>query len=247
MELYRKFVLQKQESYKLDFIAMKDLGVGKLEFDGTLKELYENDPETFIEYNRIDVERTMQINDKRMLVQNAVGIAYLAKCQFEDAFLTTRPWDVIIANHLRETNIHVPAIDSDNDKTEKYEGAFVKDPQIGFHEWVMSFDLGSLYPSLMITYNISPETMLPRDTFIRIRPEDIANDTDKYRQAKQLADKMNATLCANGAMFTREKQGFVPFLVEGMIKERKVAKRAMMDWKTEAERVKSEINKRKQK
>lgn len=248
LELYRKFVLQKQESYKLDFIANKELGVGKLEFEGTLKELYEieeNRP-TFINYNRMDVQRTYEINQKRTLIENAVGLAYTAKCQYEDAFLSTRPWDVMIANDLIDQKIVVP-FESRGDKDGKFEGAFVKDPIIGYHEWMMSFDLGSLYPSIKIAYNISPDTILPTIKWIRITPKDVIEKTELYWKAYQNAIDLDATLCANGALYSKKKQGFMPKLVERVLVQRKVAKRAMMDWGSEAERVKKEIESRSQK
>ena len=243
LELYRKFVLQKQESYRLDFIAQKDLGVGKLEYEGSLKDLYENDVVKFIEYNQVDVIRTMQINEKRSLIETAIGIAYTAKCHYKDSLTTITLWDVIIANHLSEQNIQVP-FESGGSKSSKFEGAFVKDPIVGYHEWLMSFDLGSLYPSLKIAYNISPEKIVPMAECVSIRPSDIANNTELYKKAKAKADSLNATLCANGAMFYRDSQGFVPLLLEQMLERRKTAKVAMKNWKKEAERARGELKQR---
>lgn len=241
LELYRKFVLKKQESYSLDYIAGVDLKDKKTPYEGTLKDLYQNDPELFIKYNQHDVRLVWKINAKRKLIENAIMIAYVAKVNFEDAYSTSRPWDAIIGNRLRHDNIHVPC-SGGGSKSEKFEGAFVKDPIIGYHQWVMAFDLTSLYPSLMRQYNISPETIL--DKRFPIRPDDIRLKTDAFKAAAAYAMEHNATLTANGTLYSKDKKGFIPELVGEMFDRRKAAKDEQKEWENLGEAAKKELERR---
>lgn len=242
LELYRKFVPKKQESYKLDDIAFSDLGEKKVEYEGSLKDLYTNDPEKFVVYNQQDVRLVWCINEKRKLIENAILIAYIAKVNYEDAFSTSRPWDVLIGNYLSDQNIHVP-ISSGGSKNEKYEGAFVKDPILGYHKWVMAFDLRSLYPSLMMQYNISPEKLLAKR--FPIRPDDIRLKTAPFLEALQYAKDHNATLTANGTLYSKEGKGFIPYLVGDMFDRRKAAKDEQLEWEALGQRAKAILAERK--
>jgi DNA polymerase elongation subunit (family B) len=137
-DLYRKFTYTNQESYRLDHIAFVELGERK---DGnpyeTFREWYTNDYQSFIEYNIQDVEIVDKLEDKMKLIELALTMAYDAKVNFVDVLGTVRYWDILIYNYLRERNIVIPQ-KSDNKKVEKFEGAYVKDPQVGMHNWVMS-------------------------------------------------------------------------------------------------------------
>lgn len=197
--------------------------------------------EKFIKYNQHDVRLVWKINAKRKLIENAIMIAYVAKVNFEDAYSTSRPWDAIIGNRLRHENIHVPC-SGGGSKSEKFEGAFVKDPIIGYHQWVMAFDLTSLYPSLMRQYNISPETIL--DKRFPIRPDDIRLKTDAFKVAAAYAREHNATLTANGTMYSRDKKGFIPMLVGEMFDRRKAAKDEQKEWENLGEAAKKELESR---
>ena len=159
-DLYRKFTYSAQESYRLDHIAKVELGESKAgnPFD-TFREWYTKDYQSFIEYNINDVELVDRLEDKMKLIELCLTMAYDAKVNYIDVLGTVRYWDIIIYNHLREKKIVIPQKVS-NEKFEKYEGAYVKDPQVGMQNWVMSFDLNSLYPHLIMQYNISPETCL---------------------------------------------------------------------------------------
>lgn len=239
--LYRKFVLKKLDSYKLDNVAYADLKESKIEYEGTLKDLYTLDPEKFVAYNQQDVRLVSRINGKRKLIELAILVAYLSKSNFEDSFSTMRPWDNIIGNYLRNKNIHVP-ISHRGDKSEKFKGAVVKDPLPGFHEWVMSFDLESLYPSLIRQYNISPDTI--RQQRCDVRPIDIRNSTPDLQAALDIAISLNSTLTANGTMYTKDGIGFIPLLVGQMFDLRKVAKGEMLDWERKGEAAKRELERR---
>jgi len=221
-DLYRKFTYTNQESYRLDYIARIELDEKKEgnPFD-TFREWYTKDFQSFIEYNITDVELVDKLEDKMKLIQLCLTMAYDGKVNFTDVLGTVRYWDIIIYNHLRSKNIVIPQ-KSKNTKTEKFEGAYVKEPQIGMHKWIMSFDLNSLYPMLMIQYNISPETLM--------------NPDDKMQEG--LVDKIlngkvkNTTKCCmtpNGAFFRKDKKGFLPELMEGVYNERVKYKKLMLE------------------
>lgn len=239
--LYRKFVLKKLDSYKLDAVAYVDLKENKVEYEGTLKDLYTNDPDKFIEYNQQDVRLVRRINNKKKLIELAILVAYISKSNFEDSFSTMRPWDNIIGNFLRNQNIHVP-IARKGDKSEKFKGAVVKDPLPGFHSWVMSFDLESLYPSIMRQYNISPDTILEERA--PVFPNDVRLYSDSLKDGLSRAITLNATITANGTMYDKNKQGFIPFLVGQMFDLRKSAKREMLEWEKKVEAAKQELERR---
>ena len=162
-DLYRKFTYTNQESYRLDHIAYVELGERK---DGnpfeTFREWYQKDYQSFIEYNITDVELVDKLEDKMKLIELCLTMAYDAKVNYTDVLGSVKYWDILIYNHLRKKNIVIPQ-KRNNTKAEKYEGAYVKDPIVGMHNWVMSFDLNSLYPHLIMQYNISPETLFKNE------------------------------------------------------------------------------------
>ena len=159
MNLYKKFTYSQKESYALDFIGQEELGEKKLDYSeyGTLNELYKQDYQKFLDYNIKDVVLVERLDDKMKLIEQACTIAYDAGVNLVDSLTSVRMWDVIIHNYLMKKNLVVPPKVVE-DKAFQVEGAYVKDPQVGMHKWVVSFDLNSLYPHLIMQYNISPET-----------------------------------------------------------------------------------------
>ena len=165
IELYRWYAPggKSQDSYRLDNIAQVELGEGKISYDEfeNLHQLYRLNYQKFIEYNIKDVELILKLEDKLKLIELALTLAYDTKSNFNDVFAQTRMWDAIIYNYLFERNIVVPPNET-SVKDGAFEGAYVKDPQIGVHDYVASFDLNSLYPHLMMQYSISPENLVER-------------------------------------------------------------------------------------
>ena len=203
-----------QESFRLDYIAQQELGQKKLdhsEFD-TFKDFYTNGWQKFVEYNIIDVELVDRMEDKLKLIELALTMAYDAKVNYQDIFFQVRLWDCIIYNELKKRNIAIPQ-KVGSKKDEKYAGAYVKEPIPGKYDWVVSFDLNSLYPHLIMQYNISPETLIdqrhPSATVDRILGEEI--NFELYKD--------NA-ICANGAMYRKDKRGFLPELMQKYYDER---------------------------
>ena len=146
LDLYRKHTFVRRESYRLDYIGEVELGETKNEnpYD-TFKEFYTKDYQQFIEYNIQDVELVDKLEDRLKLIDLHLTMAYEAKVNYQDVFSQVRVWDTIIFNHLKSKNIVVPAV-VESKQSRGYEGAYVKDPLVGFHDWIVSFDLNSLYP-----------------------------------------------------------------------------------------------------
>ena len=221
-ELYQTFTYVNQESYRLDHIAFVELGEKKLSYDeyDSMATFYQNNFQKFIEYNVKDVELVRKLEDKMKLLELAVSLAYSAKVNFMDVFGQVRTWDCIIYHYLMEHNIVIPP-KTTSKKDAQYAGAYVKDPIVGMHDWVVSFDLNSLYPHLIMQYNISPETMVPDNKDSSISPDSILNGKVVSHDAYSVA--------ANGTCYTREHQGFLPALMEKLYKERKMYKNKMIE------------------
>ena len=232
LNLYKKFTYKAQESYRLDYIAEVELGQKKLdhsEFD-TFKDFYTQGWQKFIEYNIVDVELVDRLEDKMKLIELALTMAYDAKVNYVDVFYQVRMWDNIIYNYLKKRNIVIPPKNK-SQKNEKYAGAYVKEPIPGKYDWVVSFDLNSLYPHLIMQYNISPETLLdekhPTASVDRILKNEI--NFELYK---------DYSVCANGAMFRKDIRGFLPELMEKMYQDRVIFKKKMIEAKKDYEKTK---------
>ena len=228
LELYKKFTYSNQESYRLDYICNVELGEKKLdhsEYD-TFKEFYENDWQKFIDYNIHDVRLVDKLEDKMKLIELAYTMAYDAKVNYEDVFSQVRMWDNYIYNELNKRKIAIPP-KKEATKNEKYAGAYVKEPKPGFYDWVVSFDLNSLYPHLIMQYNISPET-LRESRHPSASVEGILNQ-------KVEIDKQFAT-CANGAQYRKDVHGFLPEMMRKMYDSRVIFKKRMIKAKQQYEK-----------
>ena len=234
LELYKKFTYSQQESYRLDHIAHVELGENKLDYSEveTLHQLYKLDYEKFIDYNIKDVDLVNKLEEKMKLIDMALAIAYDAKVNYGDVFTQVRMWDVLIHNWLYDRNIAVPPKEHKSKDTQ-FAGAYVKDPQVGMHEWVMSFDLNSLYPHLIMQYNISPDTFIESEK-VDVTLNGIIND----RKIPEVSD--DVCVAANGCLFDRKKQGFLPEMMDKMYSDRVVAKKKML----EAQDMLEQVNRR---
>lgn len=243
MELYKAYSPDgnSQDSYRLDNIAHVELGENKISYDeyDSLTQLFKENYQKFIEYNIQDVNLILRLDDKLKLFELALTLAYDTKTNYEDIFAQTRMWDSLTYNNLLDKGIIVPS-KVRTSKNESYEGGYVKDPQVGVHEWVASFDLNSLYPHLIMQYNLSPETL--------IQPEDYTPEMRALISEQVTVDKLlnqdfnldwlktnNITLTPNGQFFKRDIQGFLPKMMEDMYEDRKKFKNLMLKAKQEYE------------
>ena len=163
LQLYKKFSFTMQESYKLDHIANVVLGERKLDYDalgyGNLDEFYKGDFQKYIEYNIQDTRLVDRLEDKLKFIEQVFALAYDGKINYLDTFTSVRSWDMYIHNELLSKKIVIPQFDpGERTKEEPIEGGYVKEPVPAMYKWVVSFDLNSLYPHLIMQYNISPET-----------------------------------------------------------------------------------------
>ena len=231
LQLYRKFTYSNQESYRLDHIANVELGERKDENPyETFREWYTKDYQSFLDYNIQDVELVDRLDDKMKLIDLILTMTYEAKVNMSDSFTSVKYWDVLIYNHLRSKKIVIPQKLGHKSKGDKYVGAYVKEPQVGQHKWVLSFDLNSLYPHLIMQYNISPETLLPQ----------VADyvDVDYMLETKPLKITNNVTMTPNGAMFSKQSQGFLPEMMQSMYDDRTIYKKKMLEAKQQYENTK---------
>ena len=231
LDLYKKSpATPNQESFKLDHIAMMELGQKKLdhsEYD-TFRGFYTKNWQKFVDYNIVDVELVDRLEDKLKLIDLCCTRAYDAKINFSDVAFQVRTWDAIIYNYLKKKNIVIPQKDR-NSKDAKYAGAYVKEPKPGRYEWVVSFDLNSLYPHLIMQYNISPET-LQEKKHPSTNVDRMLSQEDTFELYKDFA------VCANGAMYRKDKKGFLPELMEKMYNERVIFKKRMIRAKKQYEK-----------
>jgi len=231
-DLYRKFTYSSRESYRLDHIAHVELGESKDDNPyETFREWYLKDFQSFIDYNIQDVEIVDRLEDKMRLIELCLTMAYDAKVNYMDVLGSVKYWDILIYNELRKKNIVIPQ-KIQREKSDKFEGAYVKDPIVGLHKWVMSFDLNSLYPHLIMQYNISPETLVADKAVKNMSVEKMLN---KEVDTSILKD---ATMTPNGALFKITQKGFLPELMQKMYDDRVKFKQLMLEAQKDYEKTK---------
>jgi DNA polymerase elongation subunit (family B) len=229
LELYKKYTYSNQESYRLDHICSVEIGEGKNDYSDfdNLFDLYKRDYQRFIDYNIKDVELVDKLDKKLNFIDQALTIAYDAKITYDDIFSPVKTWEVIIHNYLMANKVVIPPRKF-TEKSAQFSGAYVKDPIVGLHNWVTSFDINSLYPSLIVQYNISPETYagkikqdFPIDDLLKgaFGDDDIQNKLHKE----------DVAITANSCLWDRSVKGAFPALVERMMVERKLYKKKMQD------------------
>ena len=227
LDLYMKFTYTNQESYRLDHIATVELNEKKLDHSEyeNFKAFYTNDWDKFVEYNIHDVELVDRLEQKMKLLELAVTMAFDAKVNFEDVYSQVRMWDTLIYNYLKERKICVPP-KQEAKKDDKYAGAYVKEPKPGLYNWVASFDLNSLYPHLIMQYNISPETLSER------RHPTATVDGLLSGEVRVSGDY---AVCANGAQYRKDIHGFLPEMMQKIYDERVIFKKKMIEAKKKFE------------
>ena len=236
LAMYRKFTYVNQESYRLDHIAFVELGERKLDYSeqGSLHLLYKNDYQKFIEYNIKDVELVEQLENKMKLLEMIISLAYLSKVNYSNTFGQVRMWDTLIYNNLLRKNIVIPP-KKHSSKSSQFEGAYVKEPILGSHDWVVNFDLNSLYPHLIMQYNLSPETLitdeLPSDLqVIKDARAGIDGLVDEVQNLDAL-EKYNLTYTPNNEFYRKDIHGFLPEMMQQIYDDRVKFKGMMIDAK----------------
>lgn len=229
--LYRKFTYTQLESYTLDHVAFVETGKKKLDYSEyeSLNQLYKQNYRKFVDYNITDIDRVADIDDKNKFIELVMAIAYDAKVNLVDALTSVLLWDVIGHNYLMERKKVIPQ--HLNNEQVSIPGAYVKEPKLGLHEWVVCFDFTSLYPKLINLLNISPETLCGFQEWGIHEFEKVLN---RGFDPSELQRK-NETQAANGARYRKDKHGFLPELMTHGFNIRAEAKKKMLAAKRENE------------
>lgn len=224
MRCYMKYQKDKRESYALDHIAEIELGEKKLvnPYD-TFKEFYTKAPSLFVDYNIHDVTLVRMLEDKMKFIAAHLSLSHKARINYEDNFFPGRMWDGIIYDHLQQKKIMIPVKKAETGEEISYKGGYVKDSQIGLFKWIASIDLNSVYPHVIMQYNISPE-MLSDYRMDDFTIDDLIDQTVDTSIVKE----KNLTLTPNGHCYKRNGKGFIPELMENMYAERVTAKQKMI-------------------
>lgn len=232
INLYKKFTYSQQESYSLNHIAFVELQQKKVDYSeyGSLQDLYEKNHQLFIEYNIQDVELVERLEDKMKLIELVFAMAYDAKVNLEDTLGSVKQWDVIIHNYLLSQNIVVPQFKKK--PTSEIVGGYVKEPVIGMSHWVVSMDFKSLYPHLIMTYNISPETLMGKINNF--------HSVDELLNGDFQPEDLSYSYAANGTYYSKEKQGFLPYLMQKMYNDRAEAQKQLKEIKKQYNETKDE-------
>jgi len=236
LALYKRFTFSERPSYRLDAISEYELGEKKVEYEGTLNDLYENDLEKFVEYNLQDVKLVKKLDDKLDFIGIAKGLAHLGHVPYENVFMSSRYLEGAILVYLRKNSIVAPNKPKKEDrrKLEKFVGAYVQEPQKGKHDWVYDLDITSMYPSCIMSLNISPETKLGKiegwnpEEFLRKNNKKTYtfSHNNKYlgkyteKELKNMLDNENIGIATNGVIYRTDKDGLLPALLRKWFDER---------------------------
>lgn len=223
-DLFKKFgyAYGTLESYKLDHVAYIVLGEKKLSYEehGNLHTLYKHDFQKFIDYNIKDVQLVDRLEEKMGLITLAMTMAYRGGVNYSETFGTTSIWDSILYRSLLQRQVVVPP--KQNKVKTPYPGAFVKDPAVGMHDWVVSFDLNSLYPNIIVQYNMSPETIVEGQFEPSVDVELLLNDNG------EISFTHDKAVSATGLMFRKDQEGVIPRMIRQYYDERRAIKKRML-------------------
>ena len=238
LSLYKKFTFGQEPSYRLDDIGEKEVGVKKIPYSGTLNDLYENDLKKFVEYNINDVEIIKKLDDKLDFIEICRGICHMGHCPYEDIYHSSRYLEGAILTYLKRLDIVAPNKDPKGrekmDTGVKFVGAYVQEPQKGKHDWIYDLDVTSMYPSTIMSLNISPETKVGKvkgwnaKQFIRgekktytahTKDGKLKGSTSESKLKKYLDDN-KISISTNGILYRTDKRGLIPALLETWFNQR---------------------------
>jgi len=243
LALYRLYTYTQQSSYRLDYIGKIEVGMGKIEYEGTLDDLYKSDINKYIEYNLNDVKIVKALDDKLKFIELARGVCHLGHIGYEDIFFSSRYLEGAMLVYMKDIGVvapNKPQRGGSYGSEEKFAGAYVKDPKPGRYDWVFDLDLTSMYPSTIMTLNISPETKLGKlegwnaEEFVKGVNKTYTlmvgdKEKGKYDQdeLKKMFDNNKVSISSNGVMYHYDKKGLIPVLLEKWFNERVEFRRLM--------------------
>ena len=262
IKLYKWFTYTQQSSYRLDHIGQIEVGIGKIEYEGTLDDLYRDDINKYIEYNLNDVVIIKALDDKLKFIDLARGVSHLGHISYEDNFFSSRYLEGAMLVYMKDIGVvapNKPQREGSYGSEEKFAGAYVKDPKPGRYDWVFDLDLTSMYPSTIMTLNISPETKLGKlegwnaEEFVRGVNKTytlMLNGKEKGRynqeELKQMFENNKVSVSSNGVLYRYDKKGLIPVLLEKWFNERVEYKRLMKQYADEGDKKQHGYFKRRQ-
>jgi DNA polymerase elongation subunit (family B) len=229
LALYKLFTYTQLSSYRLDAVAEHELGENKIEYTGTLNDLYENDIDKFVEYNIHDVRLVKRMHDKLDFIDMARGVCHVGHVPYEDVYFSSRYLEGAILVYLKNLGVVAPNKPTKPDMSsgDKFTGAYVQSPQRGKHDWVFDLDITSMYPSVIMSLNISPETKIGKlkgwdaEEFIKGTKKTYtleSNGREKGKltetELKDFFDNNKVSVSSNGVLYRSDKKGLIPALLE---------------------------------
>ena len=262
LALYKKYTFSQRPSYRLDAIGEYEVGEKKVEYEGTLNDLYENDLEKFVQYNLQDVKLVKKIDDKLNFIEIARGLAHLGHVPYEDVFMSSRYLEGAILVYLRKNNIVAPNKPKNKIKKDdkKFVGAYVQEPIKGKHNWVYDLDITSMYPSSIMSLNISPETKIGKiegwnpEEFLKKNNKKTYSITKGEKllgrftetELKNFLDRKNVGVATNGVIYRTDKDGLLSALLRKWFDERVEYRKLSRKFHEEGDKEKSDYFDRRQ-
>jgi DNA polymerase elongation subunit (family B) len=242
INLYKNYNYGLESSYTLNHIATKELGRGKVEYEGSLDDLFENDLEKFIEYNIVDVDLVVSMDEKLQFIELCRAICHAGFVPYEDYMFSSKYLEGACLAYLKTKGLVAPNKPKDrkekmqalrDNNEEKFIGAYVKEPIVGKYDWIYDLDLTSLYPSIIMTLNISPETKIGKikdwDAEHWVRGGNdrytivgAGGDTYDYtkEELKDVIKDSNLGVAANGVLYNQDKPGLIADILDTWFKQR---------------------------
>lgn len=233
LDLYRKFNFTPRESYRLGFISQEELGKTKLEYRGSLDDFLKTDPDNFLEYNIKDVELLKELDEKLKFFELCFSVAYMTKVNFSDVLGTVKPWSSKLYFELEKEHIIIDYYTAPESQP-SYEAAYVKEPIPGRYKSIVTIDATSMYPHMIMGFNVSPEKKLEyRDVPDELKPYFLRRNVEKVESGQfhiePLLKKYGVCICGNGQMYKVDSEGIIPKIVKSVFNQRKVAKKEMLE------------------
>jgi len=247
--LYKNFTYSQESSYSLEAISQKELGKGKMQYDGTLDDLFRNDIQGYIDYNMNDVDLVYEIDQKLRLIDLARSICHKGHVTYEDFLFPTRYLDGAALTYLKRKGIVAPNKPPKSDEPLNLLGAFVKPPNPGRYKWVYDLDLTSLYPSIIMTLNISPETkvtkleMFDGIDFVKGKGSHYTDGWNGWETPEDLRNYLvenDYSIAANGVIYDKKIKGFLPSILDQWFDERVEFKNLRKKYEKEGDKAKAE-------
>ena len=248
MRLHKKFSWADEPSFKLDAIGEKYAGINKIEYEGNLDRLFEEDIQTFIQYNFRDVEILKVLDEKLEYLSLTKNLSHKGKHNYSEVYANTKTQDGAISAYLLSEGLIPPAKERNPLSKKNYAGGYLFCPKAGIYNYMFDEDLTSLYPSIIMTINIGKETMIGRiidaddrnnrlglnDLLARDPNEELIIENAKRKRTKikvkeliNLIQDMNLAISANGVFFRTDKESVLSTILKKWFDERVLYKNQM--------------------